>query len=463
MEVGKTNEYRVSSPLEEEGKQRWHIVRLICSYTGILVVVYGILFYLVSREPLILFPAMGFCVLFFGIVKLTVKENYRLTGFLLQIVFCMVMIYYGIILGNVAQVQYLSIFMISISALLFRPDDKKLIYASAIMPVACLLILEVNYTMGWITPLVFTYRQDQIFRWLILFVVILLNFILLSLHQQKLVGLLRKSRELYYQLDTSNRELRMQALQLEHQVKMRTEELNKLIIQLQGANRLKTAFLQENNHEVRNPVNSILGFTDRLLRHKKQPFLTPEEEVELLECIYSSSQHLRNVVSNVLDYSRLEAGRDLHLFFEAFNLKEWLEKSVLVYGVMARERKITIHQRVDNSVPEKIRTDKTRLTQVFFNLMGNAFQFTPRGKNIYIHCWVDNNKLIVKIRDEGTGIAATKINSIFNDYETAYHAGGVGLGLGIVRKLIKLLEGTVEVSSVEGEGSIFRISVPLQK
>lgn len=462
MEVGTRKEYRVSSPLEVEGQERWHIVRLICSYTGILVVIYGILFYIVSRETLILFPAMGFCVLFFGIVALTVKENYRLTGFLLQIVFCMVMLYYGVILGNVAQVQYLSIFMISISALLFRPDDKKLIYSSAIMPVVCLILLELNYYMGWITPLVFTYRQDQIFRWLILFVVILLNFILLSLHQKKLVGMLRKSRELYYQLDVSNRELRMQAEQLENQVQMRTEELNKLIVQLQGANRLKTAFLQENNHEVRNPVNSILGFTDRLLRHKKQPFITPQEELELLECIYSSSQHLRNVVTNVLDYSRLEAGRDLHLFFEAFDVKEWLEKSVLVYGVMARERKITIHQRIDNSVPEQIRTDKTRLTQVFFNLMGNAFQFTPRGKAIYIHCWVEDNRLIIKIRDEGAGIAAGKLTSIFNDYETNYQNGGVGLGLGIVKKLIALLEGTIEVSSVEGEGSIFRISIPLQ-
>lgn len=462
VEIGVTGKRRITSPQEEEGKQRWHIVQLICGYTGILVVVYGLLFYAVSREWLILAPAIGFCVLFFSVKWFTGKENYRLTGFMLQIVYCLVMLYYGIILGNVAQVQYLSIFMISISALLFRPDDKKLIYGSALLPVVCLTFLELNYSNDWIRPLFFSYQQEQIFRWLILFVVILLNFILLSMHQQKLVGMLRKSRELFYQLDISHQELLMHSESLEQQVLLRTEELNKLIVQLQGANRLKTAFLQENNHEVRNPVNSILGFTERLLKHKKAPFLNPLEEQELIECIYSSGQHLRNVVSNVLDYSRLEAGRELHLYYEEFDVREWLQKSVLVYGVMARERKINIHQRVDENVPATIKTDKTRITQVFFNLMGNAFQFTPRNKSIYIHCWVEDNRLMLKIRDEGTGIAAGRIGSIFNEYETAYHKGGAGLGLGIVRKLLDLLEGDIEVSSVEGEGSIFRINIPLQ-
>ncbi|BAV06281.1 His Kinase A (phospho-acceptor) domain-containing protein [Filimonas lacunae] len=453
----------ITSPLEEEGKQRWHIVRLICGFTSVLVVLYGLLFFMVSRELLILVPAFIFCVMFLGVMRLTARENYRLTGFLLQLVFCSVMIYYGIVLGNTAQVQYLSIFMISISALLFRPDDKRFIYASALLPVICLGMLELNYNLGWFPSVVFTYRQDQVFRWLILFVVILLNFLLLSLHQTKLVGLLRKSRELYFQLNITNQQLRLQAEQLEHQVLLRTEELNRLVQQLQGANRLKTAFLQENNHEVRNPVNSILGFTDRLIRHKRKPFISEQEELELLECIYSSSQHLRNIVSNVLDYSRLEAGKDIRLSYETFPCKEWLEQSVFVYEVMARERKVKIHRRIDDSLPDLITTDKTRLTQILFNLVGNAMKFTPRHKNIYIHCWQEEGWFMIKIRDEGVGIAAKNLESIFNDYETNDYAGGVGLGLGIVKKLTQLLNGQVEVSSVEGEGSMFKISIPMNQ
>lgn len=461
MDAGYSPKGYVSSPLEEEVKQRWHIVRLLCKCTGILVVVYGIIFYAVSGETRILYPALGFSVLFFGCMWFTVKENYRLTGFLLQLVFCMVMIYYGIILGNVAQVQYLSIFMISISALLFRPDDKWLIYCSAVLPVLCLFFLEFNYSKGWMLPIRFTDRQDQIFRWLILFVVIILNFLLVSLHQQKLVGLLRKSRDLHHELELSNEELLLQKEQLEHQVQMRTEELNKMVVQLQGANQLKLAFLQENNHEVRNPVNSMLGFTERLLKHKRTPFLSAQQEVELLECIYSSSQHLRNVVSNVLDYSRLEAGRDIRFFLEDFNVKEWLEGAVLVYEVMAREKKVQIHRKIDSSIPPVLHTDRTKLTQVLFNLLGNAVQFTPRNKNIYIHCWREGALFVLKVRDEGLGIAPSNINTIFDDYETNYQSRGTGLGLGIVRKLVTLLNGHVEVSSIEGEGSIFLVQLPL--
>lgn len=461
MEINPLHETSVSSPLEEEGKQRWHIVRLICSYTGVLVVVYGVMFYFISGELLILIPALLFCGMFFGVKWFTSKGSYRQTGLLLQGVFCLVMLYYGIILGNVAQVQYLSIFMISISALLFRPDDKKYIYATAILPVVCLAFLELNYHVGFVNPLVFTYGQEQTFRLLILFVVILLNFILLSLHQTKMVGLLRKSRELFFQLSLTNQELRLQAEELERQVQRRTEELRELVAELQGANQQKTVYLQENNHEVRNPVNSICAFTERLLKHRRKPFLSLQEEIDLIEVIQSSSQHLRNVVTNALDYTRIEAGKDIRLFYETFDLGEWLRKSIRVYEVMSKERKITILLNIDASLPKVITTDKTRLTQIFYNLLGNSLKFTPRNKCIYINCWQHNGSFHMTIKDEGIGIPAESMKDIFNDYETNFHAGGVGLGLGIVKKLTGLLQGAVAVSSVEGEGSEFSIQIPI--
>jgi signal transduction histidine kinase len=452
---------QITSPLVEEGKQRAQIVKYLCQFTGVLVAVYGTVFYLVSGKIIIMQSAFVFSILFFSILLLNSKANYRLTGFLLQLVFCTVLIYYGIVLGNVAQVQYLSIFLISISALLYHPDDKILIYCSAVLPVVGLFFLEFNYNYHWTNPIAFTPQQEQVFRWLILIVVICLNFLLVQLHHKKIVGLLNNARDLYYELALSNESLKIQAEGLEKEVKVRTEELSKLVLQLQSANHFKSAFLQESNHEVRNPVNSIIGFSEMLLKHRQDPCLTKQQEDELLECIFSSSQFLQNMVSNVLDYSKIEAGKRIELFNEPFVIRDWLEQSIKIYDVLSRGKEISIHWKIDDSVPETIVTDKTRLTQILYNLLGNALKFTPKQKCIYIKCWREHDCLVLKVRDEGTGIPSDQLSSIFDDFETNHRYGGTGLGLGIVKKLVLLFKGDIEVESTEGEGTLFRVRIPL--
>jgi signal transduction histidine kinase len=452
---------QVASPLVEESKQRAQIVRYLCQFTGVLVAVYGIVFYLVSGEIVIMQSAFIFSVLFFSILLLNSKANYRITGFLLQVVFCTVLVYYGIVLGSVAQVQYLSIFLISISALLYKPDDKILIYCSAILPVIGLFFLEFNYNYQWTIPIAFTQEQNKVFRWLILIVVIFLNFLLVQLHHKKIVGLLNNAREVYYELALSNESLKIQAEGLEKEVKVRTEELSKLVLQLQSANHFKSAFLQESNHEVRNPVNSIIGFSEMLLKHRQEPYLSKQQEEELLECIFSSSHFLQNMVSNVLDFSKIEAGKQIELFNESFDIRDWLEQSIKIYEVLSREKGIVIHWKIDDSVPATIVTDKTRLTQILYNLLGNALKFTPRQKGIYIRCWREHEFLVLKVRDEGEGIPGDQLSSIFDDFETNYRYGGTGLGLGIVKKLVVLFKGDIDVHSTAGEGTLFRVRVPV--
>ncbi len=260
-----------------------------------------------------------------------------------------------------------------------------------------------------------------------------------------------------------NQHLKTQAASLEAQVAQRTKELNTLVQELQNANKFKSLFLRENNHEIRNSVNGIAGFSELLLRNKSETFLSPRQETEFLEGLYSSSEHLRTIVNNVLDYSKLDAGLQIDLRDETFELREWLARCVKVYQVMGREKNILPQYRVDDSLPLLITTDKTRLTQILFNLLSNALKFTPRNKGIFIHCSMAEDKLALSISDEGIGITPDKLPFIFDDFASHSHYEGTGLGLGIVKKLVILLDGDISVSSTENQGTCFCIKLPLYR
>ena len=222
--------------------------------------------------------------------------------------------------------------------------------------------------------------------------------------------------------------------------------------------KVKETFLANMSHELRTPVNGIIGLTG-MLRDTE----LDEQQDGMIKLLETSSQSLLGVINDVLDISKMEAGK-FSIVRSANNVHE-LVKSV--YGLLkfkAAENDIEFLLEIDEDVPENLMVDSLRLNQVLMNLLSNALKFTERGyvklKVSVLQKHNDQVKLKFIVEDSGIGIPASKIASIFDSFEqaeddTSVKYGGTGLGLAIVKKLVELKGGEITVSSQIGKGSIF--------
>jgi len=232
-------------------------------------------------------------------------------------------------------------------------------------------------------------------------------------------------------------------------------------LQLQEAARIKSQFISVVSHELRTPMNSILGFSQLLLR--RYYHLLPPELRTMVERIVNSGKQLLALIENILDFSTLEADR-LELQPQEFNLVELVTNTTEQLHFLTEQKNLTlaIHTNIQNS---RIVNDKDRLRQVLVNLLDNAIKFTDTGGVFVEVRQTDQDKLAVMVRDTGIGIPEAEVKNIFqgfwqlNQSTTRRHCG-TGLGLAIVDKLLHLMNGTITVESKEGEGSTFCVVLP---
>ncbi|HHN47760.1 MAG TPA: response regulator [Bacteroidales bacterium] len=244
---------------------------------------------------------------------------------------------------------------------------------------------------------------------------------------------------------------------------------NQLIIAKQKAEqlaRVKEEFLATMSHEIRTPLNSILGFSEQLKR-------TPlnQDQIEQLEAVVLSSEHLLSLVNDILDFSKIEQGR-LKLEKIPFTVKEVMDETYKTFRVRAREKGIRFAHHIESDSEAILIGDPLRLKQVLFNLVGNAIKFTERGK-VFMLCRKIANSLITddrirlrfEVHDTGIGIAPEKLEAIFEGFTQADSSlsrkfGGTGLGLTISKRLVELQDGNIGVASEAGKGSVFYFELP---
>ena len=230
------------------------------------------------------------------------------------------------------------------------------------------------------------------------------------------------------------------------------------------ANRAKSDFLANMSHEIRTPMNAILGFTE-LLRRRAPTAHNADEQRRHLETIHASGQQLLELINDILDLSKVESGR-LELERVRFAPHTVVSDVIRVLEVKALEKKLLLRMDLPQPLPATIEGDPSRLRQIITNLIGNALKFTQQGQvtvslHLETHAYPPTYR--IDIADTGVGIAADKLDSVFEPFvqaetSTTRHFGGTGLGLTISRRFAKAMGGDITVTSKLGQGSVFHVT-----
>jgi signal transduction histidine kinase len=231
--------------------------------------------------------------------------------------------------------------------------------------------------------------------------------------------------------------------------------------QLEIANRHKSQFLANMSHELRTPLNCINGFSEMLLARMFGEL--NEKQEEFLHDINSSGEHLLALINDVLDLSKIEAGR-MDLYLTEFDPGSTLESTVMLVKERAGRRGITLNLSVADEL-ERWVGDERKVRQVVLNLLSNAIKFTPEGGRIDVRATRENGEMVVAVADTGIGIKPEDHERIFEEFQQAgsdytKKAEGTGLGLALSRKFVELHGGTLGVESAEGKGSTFTFRLP---
>ncbi len=232
--------------------------------------------------------------------------------------------------------------------------------------------------------------------------------------------------------------------------------------ELEVASQHKSEFLANMSHELRTPLNAIIGFSEVLAQGMFGEI--NEKQTEYLQDILESGRHLLSLINDILDLSKIEAGR-MELELADFDLSQAIQNALTLVRERALRRGIALQHAIDDRVAD-IRADERKLKQVLLNLLSNAIKFTPEGGRIEVRAAPADGTVEVSVTDTGVGIAPGDQDAVFEEFRqvgaTDKKAEGTGLGLTLSRKFVELHGGKIWVQSEVGHGSTFSFTLPVR-
>ena len=248
-----------------------------------------------------------------------------------------------------------------------------------------------------------------------------------------------------------------------HELTATNRELELRNREIERADRLKSEFLASMSHELRTPLHTVIGFSELLAEELEGPL--NEKQKRFVDHIHRDANHLLELINDILDLSKIEAGR-LELRAEPFDLGEVVEESLASFRGLALAKSITIERELPPNLV--LEADRLRFKQIVVNLLSNAMKFTPEGGSVRIRARLAPEDVLVSVEDTGVGIPKEAHAAIFDKF---YQIGettkgvreGTGLGLAITKRLVEEHGGRIELESEPGKGSRFTFSVPLQR
>ena len=274
---------------------------------------------------------------------------------------------------------------------------------------------------------------------------------------------LEKAR-LYEQVKAASEQLEEKVREATAELVRRNELLQRQHLELEQASQLKSQFLANMSHEFRTPLNAILGYTSMLLQGVNGELLPPQKKN--LGRVDSNAKHLLNIINDLLDISRIEAGK-MPLHLEQFELPTLIGELLAELEPLIHRANLSTSTELAADLPP-LMSDRQKVKQIVLNLLTNAIKFTPQGA-IRVSASYDaaRDEIALSVNDTGIGIAEQDRQKIFEDFRQADDSvtrqyGGAGLGLSICRRLSSMLEGRIAVDSRLGAGSTFTLQVPRQ-
>ena len=249
---------------------------------------------------------------------------------------------------------------------------------------------------------------------------------------------------------------------MQEEIRERSRELEEQNIRIQEANRLKSEFLANMSHELRTPLNAVIGFAEILVDGRVGP-LNPNQK-EFLSDILTSGQHLLQLINDVLDLAKIEAGK-MELEPETFSIKRITEEVCALMKPVASKRNIMINIEASSN-HDAVTLDQRKFKQVLYNLLSNAVKFSHDNSEVRVVYGLDSKRqLQLQVKDSGIGIKDEDLPRIFREFEQLDSGAtrkfpGTGLGLALTKKIIELHKGLIRVQSEFGKGSTFTMTIP---